>query len=294
MYPSRFAYQRAENLTEALTVLDECKDAIKILAGGQSLIPLMKLRMVSLPRLLDVGRLQELHGICQENGLLRIRALSRHADLERFLSPPGLEMLREGARVIADPQVRNLGTLGGALAEADPAGDWPAVFLALDTSVVCRSVNETRRLSIGDFFLDAYTTALKPEEILTELEITLPRAQSGSAYLKFERKSGDFAIASAAVMVEVGSSQEIRRIGIGLAGVGLIPMKASKAEAVLRGQRFEPEILRQAGEALMNEIEPLADLRGSSEYKRNVAGVLFQRAFTIAWERAGRASRPEA
>jgi carbon-monoxide dehydrogenase medium subunit len=286
MYPSQFAYQSAESLREALTVVNGYKDEIRILAGGQSLIPLMKLRVMCPPRLLDIGRLKELKGIRIESGLLRIGALSRHVELEQFRFPRGLEALREGARVIADPQVRNLGTVGGALVEADPAGDWPAVFLSLETSVICQSVNETRRIPIRDFFRDAYTTALKPEEILTDLEIVVPREQGASAYLKFERKSGDFAIASAAVTIKAGANEEIQQIGIGLAGVGLTPVKAEKAEGVLQGQRFEPEILQKAGEALMNEIDPLADLRGSSEYKREVARVLFQRAFAIAWERA--------
>ena len=286
MYPSRFAYQRAASLNEALGVLNEYREEIKILSGGQSLIPLLKLRVVSPPRLLDIGRLNELGGIRQENGSLRIGALTRHVELGSLLPPPGLEIFSEAARVIADPQVRNLGTVGGALAEADPAGDWGAVFLALDAAVICRSADGARRLAIKDFFLDAYTTALKPAEILTEVEIDLPAARTGSAYLKLERKTGDFAIASAGVMVESGGRAEIQKIGIGLGGVGLTPVKAVKTENVLRHQPYSPELVEKVGETLMSEIEPLADLRGSPDYKREVARTLFQRALASAWERA--------
>jgi carbon-monoxide dehydrogenase medium subunit len=286
MYPSRFAYQRASSLDEALAVLNEYNEDIKILSGGQSLIPLLKLRLASPPRLLDIGRLKELGGIRRENGSLRIGALTRHVELEGFLPAPGLEIFSEAARVIADPQVRNLGTVGGALAEADPAGDWGAVFLALDAAVMCRSAAGARRLAVRDFFLDAYTTALNPAEILTEVEIDVPAPRTGSAYLKLERKTGDFAIASAGVMVESGARAEIQKIGVGLSGVGLTPLKAVKTESVLRHQPYTPELVEKAGERLMSEIEPLADLRGSSEYKREVARALFQRALALAWERA--------
>lgn len=286
MYPSRFAYQRASNINEALAVLNEYKEEVKILSGGQSLIPLLKLRIAAPPRLLDIGRLKELGGIHQESGSLRIGALTRHVQIESFLPPPGLEIFPEAARVIADPQVRNMGTVGGALAEADPAGDWGAVLLALDAIVIHRSADGARRLAIRDFFLDAYTTALKPAEILTEVEIDLPEERTGSAYLKLERKTGDFAIASAGVIVESGVRAEIQNIGIGLSGVGLTPVKAVKTENILRRQPYSPELVEKAGETLISEIEPLADLRGSPDYKREVAKTLFQRALALAWERA--------
>jgi carbon-monoxide dehydrogenase medium subunit len=288
MYPSRFAYHRAGSLDEALAVLNEYKDEVKILSGGQSLIPLLKLRLASPPRLLDIGRLQELGGVRRANGSLRIGALTRHVELESFSAPAGLEIFSEAGRVIADPQVRNMGTLGGALAEADPAGDWGAVFLALDATVICQSADGARRYAVKDFFLDAYTTALKPVEILTEVEIDLPAARTGSAYLKLERKTGDFAIASAGIIVESGARAEIRKVGIGLSGVGLTPVKPVKTENLLRDQPYSPELVEKAGETLMSEIEPLDDLRGSPDYKREVARALFQRALASAWERANR------
>jgi carbon-monoxide dehydrogenase medium subunit len=181
-----------------------------------------------------------------------------------------------------------MGTVGGALAEADPAGDWGAVFLALDAAVICRSADGARQLAVKDFFLDAYTTALKPAEILTEVEIDLPAARTGSAYLKLERKTGDFAIASAGIIVESSARAEIRKVGIGLSGVGLTPIKPLKTESLLRDQPYSPELVEKAGETLMSEIEPLDDLRGSPDYKREVARALFQRALASAWERANR------
>jgi carbon-monoxide dehydrogenase medium subunit len=285
MYPNRFSYHRAKNIEDALTVLNQNKDEIKVLAGGQSLIPLMKLRLASPARLLDIGRLQSLTGIRTENGILRIGALCRHADLDRVLPPDGLEIFPEAARVIADPQVRNVGTVGGALAEADPAGDWGAVLLALDASVACRSADGERRVALKDFFTDVYTTALKAEEILTEVQVALPPARTGSAYLKLERKSGDFAIVSAGVIVQAGEKDTIERIGIGLSGVGLTPIKAGAAERVLKGKEFSDGLLEKAGETVMGEIQPFSDMRGSEDYKRDVAGTLFKRAFLSAWHR---------
>lgn len=286
MYPPRFEYHRARSIDEALGLLGQYKEEVKVLAGGQSLIPLMKLRLASPPRLLDIGRLTALAGIATRDGELCVGALSSHADLEVFSPPRGAEILREGAKVIGDPQVRNLGTVGGALAEADPAGDWGAVLLALDATAVCRNLAGERRVRITDFFLDAYTSALRPDELLTEVHVPLPAAGTGSSYLKFERKAGDFAVASAAVVVQAGARGEIAKIGIGLSGVGLKPIRATAAEQVLQGQEFNAELLKKAGEALMAEISPLSDLRGPAEYKREVAGALFRRAFHAAWERA--------
>lgn len=267
-------------------MLAEDGEEIKILAGGQSLIPLLKLRLASPRRLLDIGRLPGLAAIRPEERSLCIGALTRHADIERFAAPQGLEILCEAASLIADPQVRNLGTVGGALAEADPAGDWGAVLLALETALLCRSAHGEREIAPQDFFLDAYTTALRPEEILTDIVVALPPAGSGSAYVKFERKAGDFAIASAAVAVQAGEKHRIEKIGIGLSGVGLTVVKAMNAESVLSGQEFSPDLLAKAADALMGEIQPLSDLRGSSEYKTEVASVIFQRAFRSAWQRA--------
>ncbi len=273
-------------MQEALEVLARSGEETKVLAGGQSLIPLMKLRLASPARLLDIGRLRELGGIRREDGFLRIGALTRHADIESSSMPPGLEFLREGVRVIGDPQVRNLGTIGGALAEVDPAGDWCPMLLALTTSVICRSSSGERVVPLKEFSVDAYTPALTPAELLTEVRIELPPVGSGGAYLKLERKAGDFAIASSAVVVQAGEKDRIESIGIGLGGVGLTPVKAEKAEKLLRGKELSEEAVVQAVETLMGEINPLADLRGSADYKREVAGVLFRRALTSAWGRA--------
>ncbi len=294
MYPSRFAYQRASTLEEALDLMAGTGEDIKILAGGQSLIPLMKLRLAVPARLLDISRLHELRGIRTDDGLLRIGALTCHADLEQLTTPAGLELLREGARVIGDPQVRNLGTVGGALAEVDPAGDWGAILLALTSTVICRSVAGERILPLDEFFVDAYTSALQTNEILTEVRVQVPPSGSGGAYIKLERKAGDFAIASAALAVQTGAKKEIADIGIGLAGVGLTPVKAVRTEIFLKGKEYSEDLAIQGGRILAEEITPFADLRGSEDYKREVAQVLFRRALKLAWERAQESPRETA
>lgn len=286
MYPSRFKYQRAATLEEALDLLARFGEEMKILAGGQSLIPLMKLRLASPSRLMDIGRLSVLAGIRTENHSLRIGALTRHVDLENSSMPPGLEILQDTARVIGDPQVRNLGTIGGALAEVDPAGDWGAALLALRTSVLCRSRGGERIIPLEEFFVDAYTPALTAQEILTEVMIGLPPKGSGGAYVKLERKSGDFAIASVAVMVQAGAKGKLDSVGVGLGGVGLTPFKAVAAENLLKGEEFSAQLAAQAAATLAGEINPLPDLRGSADYKREVAQVLFKKALTAAWARA--------
>lgn len=288
MFPSRFAYQRAATLEAAVEVLATAGEETKILAGGQSLIPLMKFRLTAPARLLDISRLSELRGIRTENGWLGIGALTRHVDLERYRLPSGLDILNEGARVIGDPQVRNMGTIGGALAEADPAGDWGAVLLSLPTSIVCRSSNGERVIPLREFFLDAYTPALAAHEILTELRIALLTDRSGGAYIKLERKSGDFAIVSAAVTVQIGKRGEIEGIGIGLSGVGLTPVKAVATEALLKGKEPGDGLVAQASATLAGEVQPLSDLRGSADYKREVAQVLFRRALEMALKRANK------
>jgi carbon-monoxide dehydrogenase medium subunit len=286
MYPRRFAYCRARDLEQALQVLAEDGEETKVLAGGQSLIPLLKLRLASPRRLLDIARLAALRKIRIAGDSVLIGALACHADLERFPMPKTLRIFGEAAGSIADRQVRNVGTVGGALAQADPAGDWGAVLLALESAALCKSARGERRIALKDFFLDAYTTALRPEEILTEIAVALPGSGTGSAYVKFERKAGDFAVAGAAVMVRAGKRRKIEAIGIGLTGVGLTPIKAVNAESVLRSRELSPELLANAADALMGETDPLSDLRGSPEYKREVAGAIFKRAFHTAWQRA--------
>jgi carbon-monoxide dehydrogenase medium subunit len=289
LYPSAFEYQRVATLEEALEILARSGEETKILAGGQSLIPLMKLRLAAPKYLLDIGRITSLSGIRVENGSLRIGALTRHADLEHGSIVPELDILRQAARVIADPQVRNMGTIGGALAEVDPAGDWGAVLLALTSSVVCRSAKGERVLSLKDFFVDAYTSALGATEILTEVRIESPPRESAGVYVKLERKAGDFAVASAAVVLQRSEKDTIGNIGIGLAGVGLVPIKAAATENLLKGAELNKEIVAKAEATLKDEIHPLPDLRGSSEYKSEVATALFRQALTQAWERAGNA-----
>jgi carbon-monoxide dehydrogenase medium subunit len=269
-----------------LDLLADFGESMKILAGGQSLLPLMKLRLASPSRLLDISRLSILAGIRFNERHVQIGSLTRHIDLERTPMPPRLEILNEAAHVIADPQVRNLGTIGGSLAEVDPAGDWATVLLALKTSIGCRSNGAQRVIHVQNFFVDAYTPALAVDEIVTDVTIEIPPEGSGGAYFKLERKTGDFAVASAAVMVQAGAYGCVEGVGIGLGGVGLKPVKATATEKALIGQEFSDDLCAQAADIIGDEVDPLSDLRGSADYKREVVKVLFERALKEAWERA--------
>lgn len=287
MFPARFDYFRAESLAEVLDLLARHGSEGKILAGGQSVIPLMKLRMASPAVLIDINRVSELQAIAgDERGGLRIGAVTRHHHMEIKKWPRSLALLTDAARVIGDPQVRNLGTVGGALAEVDPAGDWGPVMLSLGARVRAVNPKGERTFPIDELFVDAFTTCLTEHELLREVEIPPLGDGTGTAYLKMERKAGDFAIASAAVRVNRSPDGRCQDMGIGLGGVGLVPLRARGAEELLRGSNLQEEVIREAEESVRKDCEPLADIRGSVEFKRQVAGVLFRRALKIALRRA--------
>jgi aerobic carbon-monoxide dehydrogenase medium subunit len=287
MYPPRFDYERPTTLDEALELLVRHGNDAKLIAGGQTMIPLLKLRLASPAVLVDVNRLTELEHIADcGNAGIRIGALVRHSAMEVAKWPRGLAILRDAATVIADPQVRNLGTVGGSLATVDPAGDWPTVMLALDATLHVVSRNGHRELDAEGFYRDAYTNALAADEMLKEVLVPVPPAEAGTAYLKMKRKSGDFAIASAAVCVAMDERGKVARVRIGLGGVGLVPLRAHKAEAVLQSCIPDDSVLAAAADAVRSQCEPVPDVRGSVDYKRHVAGVLFTRAMRHALRRA--------
>jgi len=235
MFPPRFDYLRAESLAEVLDLLARHGSEGKILAGGQSVIPLMKLRMASPAVLIDINRVRELEGIsADDGGEVQIGALTRHQHMENRKWSSALAVLRDAARVIGDPQVRNLGTVGGALAEVDPAGDWGPVMLALGARVRAVNAKGERPFAIDELFVDAYTTCLAEDELLREVLIPPLAEGTGSAYLKMERKAGDFAIASAAVRIQRSPEGRCQDVGIGLGGVGLVPLRARGAVQISR------------------------------------------------------------
>jgi len=287
MIPAPFDYHAPATLDEAIALLERHGDAAKVLSGGQSLLPLMKLRLGFATHLVDIGRIPKLEYIEERDGFLRIGGSTRESALERSeLISSKYPILHDTAVVIADPLVRNRATVGGNLAHGDPANDHPATMLALGAQVVARGRKGERVIAIEDFFQGLFTTALLPEEILTEIRIPIPPAGSGGAYLKLERKVGDFATAGAAVQLTLKKGV-IEQIGIGVTNAGPTPVKAKEAERRLRGMKPDDAAIAEAAKLAAAATSPSADRRGSEAYKRAMARVLVARAVRAALSRAG-------
>ena len=287
MIPPEFDYHAPTSLDEALELLGSLDDP-KVLSGGQSLLPMLKLRLASPANIIDIGRIPGLDGISEENGDLRIGALVTEADLERAPEVAArYPILLDTARVIADPLVRNRATVCGNIAHGDPANDQPATMLALGAEVVATRRDGERTIPIDDFFHGFFMTALSPGEILTELRIPAPPSRSGGAYVKLERKVGDYAVAGAAVQLALADDGTVAGAGIGLTNLGIAPIRASEAEEALMGRVPDAGAIADTAAAAAAAADPIADRRGSVEYKRNMARVLTGRAIGRALERAG-------
>jgi carbon-monoxide dehydrogenase medium subunit len=286
MIPPTFDYHAPKTLPDALKLLGQLGEEAKILSGGQSLLPLLKLRMAAPGHVVDIGRIPGLDYIKEEDGFLKIGALAREADLEASkLVHEKYAILADTAGVVADPLVRNLATVAGNLAHGDPANDHPATMLAVGASVVATGPKGQRTIAITDFFKGLFTTALEPNEILTEIRIPGPPPRSGGAYVKLERKVGDFATAGAAAFVVLDGNGAFERVGLGLTNVGLTPWKAEKAEQHLKGKKADA--IAEAAKLAPDGISPEPDRRGSADYKKEMARVLAARALRKAYERAG-------
>jgi len=287
MIPPQFEYHRAKSIPEAVALLKQYGDDAKILSGGQSLIPMMKLRIARPAQLIDINHVPGLAYIKEEGGFLKIGGLTREADIETSdLIRMKYPIIHDTAAVIADPQVRNLATVGGNLAHGDPANDHPATMLALGAQVVATGPQGERTIPIEDFFLSIFTTALKHEEVLTEIRIPIPAVHSGGAYFKLERKVGDFATAAVAAQVTLDGGGNVVKAGIGLTNVGPRPIKAKKAEDFLRGKKLDAATIAQAAQLATDEAQPSSDLRGPAEYKKALIKELTKRALARAAERA--------
>jgi len=287
MIPAAFEYHAPTSIIEASALLARLGEDAKILSGGQSLIPLMKLRLANPHHLVDINGIPDLSFIREAEGFLRIGALTRESDLEESeLIRTRYPLIHDTSQVIADPVVRNLATIGGNLAHADPANDHPAAMLAAGAEIVAAGRGGERRLPIESFFTGPFATALKADEILTEIRVPVPAAKSAGAYLKVERKVGDFATAAVAVQITLAANDVCSRIGIGLTNVGLTPIKAGKAEGALRGQRLDDKAIKEAARLAADAAQPAADLRGPVEYKKDLVRVLTVRALHRALERA--------
>jgi aerobic carbon-monoxide dehydrogenase medium subunit len=285
MLPARFEFHRPSSLDEALGLLSSLEDA-KVLAGGQSLIPVMKMRFATPANLVDVNRLPGLDGIEESGGSLRIGTLVRHNQMAGSeLVGSKHPLLASTAPQIADPLVRNLGTVGGSLAHADPAGDWGSAMIAAGASVVMRSARGEREVPVSEFLVDIFTTVMEPDELLTEVRVPLPSARLGGAYLKLERKIGDYATVGVAVQVEM-SNGTIGRAGIGLTGVASKNVHATDAERSLADAEPGDEAFAEAGRLAAAACDPVSDVRGSAEYKRHVVEVYVRRGLARAVEMA--------
>lgn len=279
MVPAPFDYVAARSVPEAVQWLARHRGEAKILAGGQSLIPMLRFRLAAPRLLVDINRVPGLDYLLEDRGRLRIGALVRHADIER--SPRLRErypLLWSTARVVADPLVRNLGTVAGSLVHADPAGDWGAAMLAARAEVVATGPEGERAIPIDEFLVDTFATALREDEVVTEVRVPLPSGRSWGTYLKIERKVGDFAVVGVGVQVELDEQGTCREAGIGLCAVGPVSLRARAAEEVLRGSRLTESAMRRAAELAAEAAEPVSDTRGPAEYKRDMVRVLTLRA----------------
>ncbi|MEZ4954143.1 MAG: xanthine dehydrogenase family protein subunit M [Saprospiraceae bacterium] len=287
MIPAPFNYEAPTTLGEALSLLEQHGDEAKILAGGHSLLPMMKLRFAQPETLIDINNIPGLAYIKEEGGYLKIGALTREVELEESdIIHSKYPIFTDASKLIADPSVRNMGTVGGNIAHGDAANDHPAVMIALRASVEITGKDGSRLVPIDEFFFGFYMTAVQENEILTAIHIPSLPAGSGSAYHKLERKVGDYATAGAAVVLTIDGSGTVTYAGIGLTNVNPTPLRAARSEEALLGKKLTDETIAQAAQFASEDCSPSADLRGDEEYKRAMVGVLVKRMIHKAAERA--------
>ncbi|MEA2577469.1 MAG: aerobic carbon-monoxide dehydrogenase medium subunit [Chloroflexota bacterium] len=287
MIPGQFDYVRPGNLDDALRILKDREGEAKLLSGGYSLIPLIKLRLAQPALLVDMRDITGLDGITETDDELRIGAKATHRQVhDDAIVQDHYPALIDLTGVIGDPQVRNWGTIGGSVAHADPASDWPAMLLAVNATIVCRGQSGERLIKARDFFLGTFTTAIEPTEVLTEIRIRRRPKGTGGAYTKLERKVGDFATVGSAVIVGLAPDGRIDNAGVGITAVADSPFAATDAEAILTGQQPSEELFRKAGDAAGAQASPAADVRGPVDYKRAMAAELTVRSLRSAVARA--------
>lgn len=284
MYPAKFDYLAPETLEEALSILAERGDEVKILAGGQSLIPMMKLRFARPSTLMDINRLPGLDGLDRSNGHIAIAALVRHNDVARSTISTANHTVASAAPWVADPIVRNLGTPVGSVAHHDPEGDWASVMLACGAEVVVTSSTGERVVPITDFLVDMFTTSCQPNEMITELKVPVHSSRGGGNYQKLERKVGDYATVGVATSLELGDDGSIANAGIALTSVYAHNLKVTDAEEALMGESPSDELFAEAGRIAAAACDPASDTRGSAEYKRHVVDVFTQRGLAKSLE----------
>jgi carbon-monoxide dehydrogenase medium subunit len=288
MIAAGFDYHAPRSIADAVKLLGELGPEAKLLAGGHSLLPMMKLRFAAPAHLIDLGKIAELRGIAQAGSEIRIGAMTTENDLLRStLLAEKVPLLVEGAGWIADPQVRYKGTIGGDISHGDPGNDHPALMLALDASFVLRGPKGERVVKADGFFLGLYSTLAEPDEILTQIRVPVPAAGSGWSYQKLKRKTGDFATAATAVMLQMNGA-DVARVSIALTNVGPTPLKARAAEAHLTGKAISEASLNEAARLAMSICDPSPDQRGDAAYKTAMCGEMTRRALQAAHARASK------
>ena len=289
MIPAAFDYLRAHTPDEAFAHLQKYGADARVLAGGQSLIPAMRFRLARPAVLVDINNLSDLSFVRVNDGTLRIGAIARDSEIERasWITERRWSLLHDVSRVVADPVVRQTGTLIGSLCHNDPSGDWPATALATRAEVVVRGKAGTRTVPIDTFLVDSFTTAVSEGEIALEARFPVPDERTAGSYQKVERKVGDFATAAAAVQVSLNADGTIRAAGIALTAAGPCAVRVDEAERLLAGHKPSADLIRAAADAAAKKSAPQADLRGSVPYKKNLAGVLVARGLRQALGRLG-------
>lgn len=287
MIPAPFEYHVPKTLDEALRLLDQHGDEAKVLAGGHSLLPLMKLRLAAPRFVVDVGRIRQLDYIREKNGQVQIGALATHAAIEASaLLIAECPLLAETATQIGDVQVRNRGTIGGSLAHADPAADYPAAILALDAEIVACSTSGERMIAAAEFFVDLLTTQLRPGEMLTEVRVPVKGPRTGEAYAKLHQPASGFAVVGVAARVTLSAKGTMERVAVGVTGVAAKAYRATGVEKALVGKRASEKLLADATRAAAKGVDVLSDLHASRDYRKEMAAVFARRALEKALARA--------
>lgn len=287
MIPSSFDYVAPKSVEDALKFLSEHGEDAKLLAGGHSLLPLMKLRLAAPKYVVDIGRISGLRGIREVEGHIEIGALTTHAEVETSdLLARACPLLRETAREIGDVQVRNRGTIGGSLAHADPAADYPAAILALEAVITAQGAGGERTIAAADFFKGTFETALQSGELLTRVRVARFTPQTGSAYLKVHHPASGYAVVGVAVVLEVDGGRTIRKARVGITGLGPKAFRATAVEKELEGKHPDASVLRAAAARAAEGVTPLSDLNASAEYRADLARTYTRRALEQALARA--------
>ena len=287
MKPAPFAYLSPASVDEAVALLNDYRDSAKLLAGGQSLLPMMNFRLARPAYIIDLNRVQGLDYIIERDDTLRIGAMTRHRHLERSdLVAQHYPLLHEAVAYIGHTAIRNRGTIGGSLAHADPAAELPAILLAYGGSVMAQGPSGTREVMADDLFLTYFTTALASDEILTEIRLPRWPVRTGWCFLEESRRHGDFAMVGVAALVTLDAAGHCSRVAVTITGVGGVPYNVQQATSILLGNPVTTDLIRELAQLVATAVEPESDIHASAEFRRHLSAVLTQRALTVAVERA--------